>query len=172
MILKFASKYKESLSFHVDIVTSKPLYSMYLQDRLLENLFVLLASNMTPFWNSIPYDGIRKFTKYLGYNSYPLLNTKLKKLKELDMIAISKWYLYINPFFATKSRDIHDITLEYFMQPVTDKASIAKLIAKNEDKLDNDVHVYEFSVTEQFLKIAPDAQISRYYILNKAFLLE
>jgi hypothetical protein len=168
MLLKFASKYNGLLSFQTDNITSKPLYNMYLQDKPLENTFVLLASNMTPFWNSLPYDNVRSFTEYLGYNSYTGFSAKLKKLKELGMIVIDKGYLYINPFFATKSRDIHNITLEYFMQPVTDKEIIARLIAENENKLANDTRVFEYIIADRL----PNTEVNRYYVPNKMLLLD
>lgn len=166
MLLKFSAKYNKAIKYQIDEKTLEPLYSIYLNDKSLERTFILLTSKMTPLWNSLFYGNIRDFAEQLG-QSYSQLSKKLKKLKDLDLITTNRGYLYINPFFATKSRDIYDVTLEHFMQPVTDKDTIARLISEHDDKLDSNSRIFEYKVAKRFLETSPNTRVSRYYVPNK-----
>jgi hypothetical protein len=54
------------------------------------------------------------------------------------------------------------------MQPVTDKEIIARLIAENENKLDNDTRIFEYTIADRF----PNTEVNRYYVPNKMLLLD
>lgn len=114
MLAKQKVKYGEFMMFNSDKETHLPLYLKYIPDRPLQNVFIRLASLMTPFWNSIPYKSIRKFAKTVNME-YSRLSGRIKTLERLGVIAITDEYLYINPYIVTKSRDIEFSTIKYFL---------------------------------------------------------
>lgn len=114
MLDKKKVKYDEFLMLSSDKKTHLPLYLKYIPDRPLQNVFLRLASLMTPFWNSIPYKSIRELAKMVDMN-YSRLAGKIKLLDALGVIAITNEYLYINPCIATKSKDVEYVTLKHFL---------------------------------------------------------
>lgn len=114
MLEKQKVQYEEFMMFNSDKKTHTPLYIKYIPDRPLQAVFIRLASLMTPFWNSVPYKSIRELAKITGFHQSKLLG-KIKTLERLNAITTVDGYLYINPYLATKSRDVELSTLKHFL---------------------------------------------------------
>lgn len=95
------------LQLNSDKDSTIPYINLYIADVPLKRLFLELAFEMKPFWNSLPYTNIREFSNYMGRQSYTVFSTKIHRLLELDAICIHRNYLYVNPFLATKSNKIY-----------------------------------------------------------------
>lgn len=119
MLDKKKVKYNEFLMLNSDKETHLPLYLKYIPDRPLQNVFLRLASLMTPFWNSIPYKSIRELAKIVDLHQSKLLG-KIKILEALGVVATTNEYLYINPYIATKSRDVESVAIRNFVSETGD----------------------------------------------------
>jgi hypothetical protein len=104
------------LQLNSDKNSTIPYINLYIADVPLKRLFLELAFEMKPFWNSLPYTNIREFSAYMGRQSYTVFSAKIHQLLELDAICIHRNYLYVNPFLATKSSKIYDSVEELFTE--------------------------------------------------------
>lgn len=116
MAEKVNLKYEKFLMLNSSTNSKIPYVNLYITDAPLKRLFLELAFEMTPFWNSLPYTNIREFTTYMGRQSYTVFGHKIHQLVELDAICIKYNYLYVNPFLATKSNKIYSLTRDLFVE--------------------------------------------------------